>query len=289
MNFWRRGSRAEGRGPKAAERAFTIIEIMIALGIFMMIILSIYSVWMGILKASHAARSAADNAQRARVAMRAIEDALITAQMFTANMPPQNPQFAYYSFDADMNNGDYGVLSFVAHLPATFPGVGRFGDNIVRRVTFTCEPDKGGGLNLVMRQSPMLMAADKDFDPYSLVLAKDVQMFGFEMWGQEDPIRKPNDWGWVDHWKSTNALPKLMRIGLSLGKTAKKGEGQDLVVKVVALPANAVQPVWQNPLGQQGGGISRPGQPGQTVPGLRPGQTGGRVQPGQPAGGVQFQ
>ena len=271
-----------------SRRAFTIIEVMIALGIFMMIIVSIYSVWTGILKASAAARSAADNAQRARVSMRTIEDALLTAQMFTANMPPQNrSRIAYYSFDADMNNGDYGELSFVAHLPATFPGVGRFGDNIVRRVTFTCErADKGGGLNLVMRQGPMLMATpDKDlrFEPYSLVLAKDVQMFGFEMWGQEDPVRKPNDWGWVDHWKSTNSLPKLMRIGLSLGKTAKKGEGQDLVVKVVALPASAVQNLLG--AGVPGGINSRPPQ---TLPGIRPGQTGGRPQ-GQPPGGVQFQ
>ena len=262
---------------------------MIALSIFMMIILSIYSVWTGILKASHAARSAADNAQRARVTMRAIEDALITAQMFTANMPPQN-QIAYYAFYADMNDGDYGKLSFVAHLPATFPGVGRYGDSIVRRVTFTCEPDKGGGLNLVMRQGPMLMAADKDFEPYSLVLAKDVQMFGFECWGQEDPIRKPNDWAWLDHWKSTNSLPKLMRIGLSLGKTSKKGEGQDLVVKVVALPANPVLPLYQNPLGAgvpgaPGGVLNRPGQPGQPLRGTQP----GRPLPGQPPGGVQLQ
>lgn len=254
-------------------RAFTIIEVMLAIGIFMMIILSIYSVWSTILKASKACRDAADNAQRARVSMRAIEDALTTAQMFTANMPPQNPT-AYYSFLADMKNGDYGSLSFVAHLPATFPGVGRYGDHVVRRVTFTCEPDKGGGINLVMRQGPMLMAAEKDFEPYSLVLAKDVQMFGFECWGQEDPIRRPNEWGWVDHWDSTNSLPALMRIGLSLGKTSKKGEGQDLIVKVVALPAKAVAPEWQNPAGV-GGPITRPNQfpnqPNQTRPNVPPG------------------
>ena len=136
--------------------AFTIIELMISLGIFMMILLSIYSVWTGILKAAQACRTAADMAQRARISMRAIEDALTTAQMFTANMPPQNPT-AYYSFLADMNNGDHGTLSFVAHLPATFPGVGRYGDHVVRRVSFTCEPDKDGTLNLVMRQGPMMM------------------------------------------------------------------------------------------------------------------------------------
>ena len=295
MKFWSRmslTSNVERRTSKAAARtpsvsgsrpstfdlrrprlAFTIIEVMIALSIFMMIILSIYSVWTSILKASKACRSAADNAQRARVAMRALEDSLVTAQMFTANMPPQG-KTAYYSFLANMSEGDYGQLSFVAHLPATFPGVGRFGDQIVRRVTFTCEKDKDGGVDLVMRQGPMLMSADPDYEPYSLVLAKDVQMFGFEMWGQVDPIRKPTEWGWLDHWDSTNSLPALMRIGLSLGKTARRGEGQDLVVKVVALPAHAIQPEWQNPLGVGVGGFSgQPGQPGQP-PTLNPAAAG---------------
>ena len=58
---------------------FTVIEVMIAIGIFSMIIISIYSVWTGILKASKAARTAADSAQRARISMRALQDALTTA------------------------------------------------------------------------------------------------------------------------------------------------------------------------------------------------------------------
>ena len=292
-----RESRVESREPKGSpiscarlstldlrrrSFAFTIIEVMLAIGIFMMVILAIYSVWTGILKASKAARSAADSAQRARISMRAIEDALITAQMFTANMPPQS-QAPYYAFQAD-NSGDFGSLSFVAHLPATFPGVGRFGDQIVRRVTFTCEREKDGTIDLIMRQGPMLMAVEKDYEPYSLVLAKDVQMFLFEFWGQEDPIKKPNQWDWIDHWDSTNSLPSLVRIALSVGKTSKKGEGQDLVAKVVALPAHAVQPEWQNPLGVPGG-FRPPGAPGSTIP---PGGRGGRVT-SPPGGGVQLQ
>ena len=223
--------------------AFTIIEMMLAIGIFMMILISIYSIWSGIVKASLAARKAADMAQRGRVAMNAIESALVTAQMFPTAPPPQrqNGHYSYYSFEADMNNGNFGRMSFVAHLPATFPGVGRFGDNVVRRVTFTCESEKDGTVSLVMSQTPMLEANfDGAPEPYRLVLAKEVQMFGFQMWGQPDPVRKPQDWDWVEEWKSTNSLPSMMRIGLGLGKTDRKDKMQDLVVKVVALPAKAV-------------------------------------------------
>jgi type II secretory pathway pseudopilin PulG len=244
---------------------FTIIEVMLAIGIFSMILISIYSIWTGILRASKAARSAADNAQRARISMRALGDALTTAQMFTANMPPQN-QNAYYSFIADLS-GDYGSLDFVAHLPADFPGVGRFGDQVVRRVRFSIEPDEKSGLNLVMRQGPMLQSLEPGFEPYSLVLAKDVQLFGFEFWGQNP---RTGVWEWVNEWNSTNSLPTLVHVGLGLGKTSKAGEAQDVVHRYIAIPAAAVQPEWQMPVGM--GGLGRPGQrppPGQNPP---PGQ-----------------
>lgn len=251
MNALRLHGRQGGTLSVPARRglAFTIIEMMLAIGIFMMILISIYAIWSGVVRASLAARKAADMAQRARVAMNAIESALVTAQMF----PTANPKKAYYSFEADMDSGDYGRLSFVAHLPATFPGVGRYGDNVVRRVTFTCEREKDGTLDLVMTQAPMLeaMIPDNAVEPYRLVLAKEVQLFGFEMWGQPDPIRKPNVKDWVTKWDSTNSLPEMMRIGLGLGKTGKKDQYQDLVVKVVALPAKAVAP-----------GVQMPGAPG---------------------------
>jgi general secretion pathway protein J len=227
--------------PRARRAGFTILEVMLAIGIFSMIMVSIYSVWTGILRASKAARTAADQAQRARVAMRTIQDALLTAQMFNANMPPQNPN-AYYSFIAD-SSGDFTSLSFVAHLPATFPGVGRYGNNIVRRVTFKIVNGKDGALDLVMEQGPMLQAFDSEFEPYTLVLAKDVQKFIIEFWGQQKETR---NFEWVNEWNSTNSMPKLIRVLLAVGKTGKKDVAADMVYQVIALPATAVDPTWQN-------------------------------------------
>lgn len=260
--------------PVSARRglAFTLLEVMIALGIFSMILIAIYSVWTGILNASKAARSAADSAQRARVSMRALTDALTTAQMFAANMPPQTAD-AYYSFLADMN-GDFGALSFVAHLPANFPGVGRYGDHIVRRVTFTVESGKDGKNDLVMRQAPMMMAAGGDMEAYKLVLAHDVTLFGFEFWARNP---KSGQWEWVTEWNSTNSLPTLVHVGLGLGRTDRRDVPADVVHRYIALPATAVAPEWQMPVGI-GGPV--PGQPGGPVPG-QPGGFGG---PGGPGG-----
>jgi len=232
-----------------AMRAFTIIEVMLAIGIFMMILASIYSIWTAILRSDQASRFAADSAQRARVSMRALQDALTTAQMFTANMPPQTPD-AYYSFLADMS-GDYGSLSFVAHLPATFPGVGHFGDHVVRRVTFTVRSGKEGN-ELWVEQGPLMQTIDPDYEPYSLMLAKNVTLFGFEFWGINP---KSGKWEWLPEWNSTNSLPALVHVGLGMGKDSR-GESANVYHRYVALPASAVQPQWQMPMG-----MTPPGQP----------------------------
>jgi len=248
---------------RQSSAAFTIIEVMLALGIFMLVLVSIYSIWTALLRADQAARSAANSAQRTRIAMRALQDALTTAQMFNGNMPPQNPQ-AYYAFIADMS-GDYGSLSFVAHLPATFPGVGHFGDHVVRRITFSIKSGKEGN-ELWVEQGPMMHSMEEDYEPYSLMLAKDVTLFGFEFWGVNP---KTGKWEWLEEWNSTNSLPALVHVGLGIGKTSR-GESADVAHRYIALPANAVQVQWQMPRGlTPPGGPQRPGtqRPGtQTQP-----------------------
>ena len=110
--------------------AFTLVEMMIAIALFSMVLTAIYASWTAILRASKTGLEAAASAQRARVAVRVLEDSLGSAQSFAANLP-------YYYFDAE--NGDSPVLSFVARLSKAFPRSGKFGDLDVRRVTFSVE------------------------------------------------------------------------------------------------------------------------------------------------------
>ena len=192
--------------------------------------------------------------------------------MFSAN-------YQYYAFIAD-TSGDFASLSMVSHLPASFPGVGRYGDQIVRRVSFTVEPGTDNQRDLVMTQGPMMMAQNKEFHPYSLVLAKDVTLFSLEFWDAQK-----NEWD--TEWKLTNQLPKMVRIAIGMGKAKTGSDPQDLVTRVVALPASAVLPEFQIPGG--------PGQPGAVPPGgippggLRPGNPnpGTGIQP-VPPGGIKL-
>src|SRR5262245_45511175 len=89
--------------------AFTLLEVMIAITIFAMVLIAIYSSWSAILRGSQAGLKAAAEAQRTRVALRAFEESLGATELFLENI-------RYYAFMAD-TSGDFAAISFVSHLP----------------------------------------------------------------------------------------------------------------------------------------------------------------------------
>jgi hypothetical protein len=233
---------------------------MLSIGIFAMVLTAIYATWIAILKGSKAGMHAAAEVQRARVAIKTLEDAFNSTEMFVANMN-------YYLFVAD-TSGDMAAVSLAARLPANFPGMGRYGDQIVRRVSFYTQPGKDGMAELIMTQAPILLATNSGYESYTLTLARDVTLFKMAFYDSQK-----NEW--LEEWKSTNQLPKLVQIALGLGKTGNDAsKPYNLVTTLVALPSVAVQP------DVQGGGPARlPGAPG--VPGAPgtpgfPGGTGGK-------------
>jgi len=254
--------------PYATRLAFTIIELMLAIGIFAMVLTAIYATWIAILKGSRAGLKAAAEVQRARIAMRTLEDAFNSTEMFVANMN-------YYVFIAD-TSGDMAAVSLAARLPAGFPGVGRYGDQLVRRVSFYTQQGKDGMAELVMTQAPILLATNNGYEAYTLTLARDVTLFKMAFYDAQK-----NEW--LDEWKSTNQLPKLVQIALGLGKTGNDAsKPYNLVTSLVALPSVAVQPDVQG-----GGPVRVPGAPGAPgapgVPGV-PGTPGFPGGPGGPGG-----
>ena len=223
--------------------AFTIIEIMLAITIFMLVILSIYSSWTAILRGSRAGLNAAAEVQRARVAMRTVEEALLASQMFEANMK-------YYYFVADTSDENFAALSFVARLPDSFPGSGMFGDQTLRRVTFTVAPQENGQSTLMMSQIPPLILTNNEIQPYSIPLAKDITLFNLRFWDN-------NMSDWVDELAFTNRLPLMVEITLGFGKlNSYSHDPAEVYQRVVALPSTLITRDVQNPT--PGGGLRAP-------------------------------
>jgi prepilin-type N-terminal cleavage/methylation domain-containing protein len=251
--------------------AFTLVEILVAMAILSMVVMAIYSTWMVILRASKVGREAAAAVQRERITMRTLEDSLMSIRFFSANS-------RYYAFIAD-TTGDFAMLSFVARLPDSFPRAGRYGGLVVRRLTFTVEAGKDSVNQLVLRQEPLLMEPDVDEEEHPLVLARNVSLFKLDFF---DANPRVNDW--VEDWKQTNQLPKLVRISLGMGQAGRySSKPQEEIIRTVALPAVPVQPAWQMAgpgaaAGQPGITNRLPGNPGNQPPGQPPGRSsGGRV------------
>jgi len=242
-------------------RGFTLVEILLALGIFAMLIVALYSSWMLIVRATIVGKGTAARLQRERVAMHAIEDSLTCIQSHQASI-------YYYLFD--IQNGDQPLLSFTAYLPDNFPRTGEFVgetpgggtmDYHLRRLTFSLQPDDKGGNDLVLRQNPILMDLTPAELATPLVLAKNVTAFTIECWDT-------NQLAWATEWDATNMLPPLVRVTVGFGSP---GHGSSQVItRLISFPSGTMpsqvqtpnynglgsQP-WNNP--NQGGGPAKPG------------------------------
>lgn len=215
--------------------AFTLVEVMIAMGILGVIMIAIYSCWSSILRGAKAGVSAAGDVQRMRIAMRTVEQAFWGVKMFVQNS-------GYYAFLVDTNSAQSGI-SFVSFLPESFPRSGRYTNNPVRRVTFAVEEGADRVSRLVLHQRPLLAEPDRDEEENPVVLARDVTLFDLQFWGQ-------NSREWETGWLPTNQLPKLVKITLGFGRLGwGSRQPRDLAVRIVSLPAAAVPMEWQRPLG----------------------------------------
>ena len=215
------------------QRAFTLLEIMVALALFGLVASAIYSSWFAVMRGAQVGLSSAAKVQRSRIAMQTLEEALTSARSFDADN-------RYYTFIGE--NGGEATLSFVSRLPDSFPRSGKFGDFNVRRVTFALEPGPDAGKQLVLRQNPILMDLDKDEKSHPVVIAKEVKSFELEFWdGKADD--------WLDEWTQTNRLPLMVKVTLRY-KGDDFSSGASDHIKVVAIPAVAVPTAWQKPGGR---------------------------------------
>jgi type II secretory pathway pseudopilin PulG len=208
--------------------AFTLLEITVAIAVFGFIMISVISCWRCIITGTRVAQEAAASAQRSRVGMKTVVEALTCGEISAGT--PNNAQF--YAFLNDTTS-KFAALSLASRLPGDFPGSGLFGDNVMRRVTFDIEKDADGSQNLVMKQSPLLAVLDDRNTPYSITLARDVNVFMLEFWSDRDA-------DWETGWDATNQFPPMIRVTLGCGHSAQNPDvPYNLICRTVAMASRA--------------------------------------------------
>lgn len=228
-------------------RAFTLVEVLLALAILGLIVTIIYSSWTAILRGSKSGLDAAAQVQRERIARTSLETALSSALLYNENI-------RYYAFTADTTDDRFASLSLVAHLPDSFPGSGLFPGNPVRRVTFNVEPGANGGNSLVLWQQTLLLPTNVTDGAVRIDLAHHLTLFGLEFWDTNSLD------GWSSEWLSSNQLPRMVRATLGFGLNGVAARPQ-LVSTVVAVPASAVTREIQMPNPAVGRGPPPPVRP----------------------------
>ena len=224
------------RGSKAGT-GFTLIEVMVAMAVFSLVMLSLYSTWRIVMQSTSAALKLTARAQRVRIAAQSLEAAFMGAQLFQANAP-------LYSFLAD-TSGQNAAVSLASILSDGFPGSGFFQGERLRRVTFTVE----NGGDLVMRQNSLLAPVEGDVDSHPIVLVREVSAFQLEFWDLQRGE-------YVPEWLSTNRLPQVVRVTLGIGEAGRSGrQPVQRITRVIRIPSSAVAAGLQAPPQQ---GIPRP-------------------------------
>ena len=217
---------------------FTLIEILLALGIFTLLVAALYSTWTLVIKATIVGKTTAAQMQRERVAMRSIEDALTCIQSHQASIN-------YYLFE--IQNGDQPYLSFTAYLPEDYPRTGEFSgptpdgllmDYHLRRLTFFLQNGPNSEKDLVLQQNPILMDLSPEEKATPLVLAKNVSNFTIECWDT-------NAMEWDTEWDSTNMIPPLVRVTLAFGDP-NSGRGQ-VITREISFPSGTMPTTVQTP------------------------------------------
>ena len=218
-------SRTRRSRTRSRRGGFTMLEVMLAIGIFAFVMVAIYSCWSSIMRGTRIGLAAAAEVQRTRVAIRSLEEALSGAVMYA-----DNP--VYYGFYAD-TTGDYAYLSFVARLPESFPGSGLFPGQSMRRVTFRVDDTK----NLLLTQSTLLDVSEQ---PYTITLAPKTAVFALEFYN-------PRMNEWIPEWIATNALPSLVRVAMDFGDKKKDA----VTIRSIPLTAYAITRSMAGTPGQQ--------------------------------------
>jgi prepilin-type N-terminal cleavage/methylation domain-containing protein len=214
---------------RKSSRAFTILEIMIAMFIFSLVLTAIYSIWHGIIRGTSSGLKAAAEVQRSRVAMRTLEQALLSSRVFTKNL-------RYYYFVSN-EEGAGASITMTCRLPTDFLGMGFTDPNLrMRRVSIFTRPDPEGKDELVLSHVPLLIDTNAiGGEPYSIVLARDVSRFELD-------FQDPRTFEWLSYWRYTNFMPKAVRVTLGLGKigAGASAQSQDLVSRIIAMPAQNI-------------------------------------------------
>ncbi|MBU0676507.1 MAG: prepilin-type N-terminal cleavage/methylation domain-containing protein [Verrucomicrobia bacterium] len=196
-------------------KAFTLIELLIALAILVFAFSIIWSTFTGVLDAWNRGRDLTDELHHGDFVMEQIVSALRSAAFFDSR--PDKYGFRLNSRTAGRYPGD--LISWVTSGSAFMPMDTPFARGI-HRVVVTIEDNSEGDPAVAVRAYPFL-ADEDDEDGEPWFISTQVKGLDCRVYNSEDEV-------WEDEWEDTNSVPSLVQITLYMDPIEEFGQAVTL-------------------------------------------------------------
>ena len=189
---------------KQSGAGFTLVEVLLAMTILSMLIISVYAVWSASLMGWRRGSDASEVFQRQRIVMETLTELAQSAIYYSAS-----PDL--YAIVGAKNPRLGDSVSFVTASDAFLPP-SEANDIGMRRVTISLEQDEYRRTYLAIVNQPAL-SVDKDSkqELQAHVISMDVS-------GLFVRYRDPHDGSWNDKWEDASSIPDAMEFTVVFGQ-----------------------------------------------------------------------
>ena len=156
---------------------FTLPEVLTALAILAMVMGVVYSSWSALTTATTTSTAAVEGAQRERMALTAVSDALASVVWYESQTES--------SLELEQE-GEFSRLKVIARVPPGFWGHRELAGHSLRRIEFYCEENDAGDRQLIMTQQPVL-ASTNTTTAHRTILLPRVETFQLTLYTPSAP------------------------------------------------------------------------------------------------------
>ena len=228
---------------KKPNAGFTLPEVLTAVVIVGLVLVTLYSCWAAVLGATQSSTIAVQDAQRERMAIRAISDALAGVSWYEHRT--EGPLHLDTDTGPSPKFTKFSRLKLISRVPSGFWGERELGNYPLRRIEFLTEAKPGGESQLVMIQHALL-APTNPVMLHRTVLLPRVETFTIEVlpcqpfdsqsWQTSWPLTDYQIEDLVEKWK---ALKAQADANVSTNDTDKLTDAANTLFETRGLPLQA--------------------------------------------------
>ena len=272
-------------------RAFTIVELMLA--VLILSILTIISTWTfhTVVRNWTLSTEMADNVQRTDYALAQITSALRSAYFPTSGEASDADGFQLENYNERNEPDNSDMIAWTKLGPAIVGRNSRFAKSAHHITMYVVEPGKSdveeyenGGLVCDVIGEKKFRPEDFDEDDLEnwdhFVLSENVQGFNCRVLDKDQPF-KDDQANWQDKWDTSNCIPRRVQLTFWM-KPIDKNKEPYPIVRVVEIP---LWEVSQNPVKTDSAGTEDKNNKDRRNGGKGTGNKGGTQQGGKNGGG----